>query len=137
MTEIRKSALIARDSTGQRILMARETGKKLYAFPGGKLEPHEDRIAALHREVAEELDTSIHAVSEIGEAVGSTPDGRALRIFMFRGELTGEPHPNAEIEALRWVSADEIEASEEFTPITKHACLPMLRAAGIFSLDQA
>ena len=93
-----------------RVLVARRTRPPEHAggweLPGGKVEPGEDRVAAVVREVAEELGC---AVEVTGELTGAEPirPGFVLRVATAR--LTaGTPVPR-EHDAVRWLTADELE----------------------------
>ena len=114
--------------------MTREREKRQFAFPGGKIDRSESIEEALHREIKEELNVTIKRCRKIGTANGETLDGRQLTIYMYEGSISGEPAASAEIEALRWVSAQDIDSDEanEYTPITKGPCMIILRSAKIF-----
>jgi 8-oxo-dGTP diphosphatase len=61
-----------------RVLAARRTGPPALAgkweLPGGKVEPGEDPVAALHREIAEELEISLTLGTELRPPHSSGPE---------------------------------------------------------------
>ena len=93
-----------------RVLAARRSEPASLAgrweFPGGKVEPGETLAQACVREVSEELGCEIRIVAELAAAV-PVSQGYVLRVAVAR--LTGgEPLP-LEHDALRWLSADELD----------------------------
>ncbi|HWG28834.1 (deoxy)nucleoside triphosphate pyrophosphohydrolase [Actinospica sp.] len=106
------AAVIERDG---RFLGARRTEpesfKGLWEFPGGKVEPGEDDVAALIRECLEELGVEI----AVGEPVGPeylSPNGRYL-VRTYRAELlSGEPAPIESHDEVRWFTAGTPEVRE-------------------------
>ncbi|HEY3438707.1 MAG TPA: (deoxy)nucleoside triphosphate pyrophosphohydrolase [Actinotalea sp.] len=76
-----------------------------WEFPGGKVHPDEDPLAALHREIHEELGVAI----EVGDEVPGPDAGAwqispryALRLWTAT-VVSGEPQPLAEHDELRWL----------------------------------
>ena len=106
------AAVIERDGL---FLAARRTEPPALAgrweFPGGKVEPGEDDVAALVRECREELGVEV----EVGEPVGPeylTPNA-AMVVRTYRAVLvTGEPAPLEGHDALRWLAAGSPETRE-------------------------
>lgn len=75
-----------------------------YEFPGGKVEPGEDEVAALVRECREELGIRV----AVGERVGAdTPIAAGvLRLYA----ATTDDHPAAlDHDDLRWCAAAEVD----------------------------
>lgn len=103
----------------RRLLQARSAGKGVFYMAGGKLDPGESAVQALHREVLEELAVEVTAVSELGvfecEAYGHAP-GTALHMTCFLAELTGEPRAAGEIAELRYFTVAEYAAMPEVAP---------------------
>lgn len=98
-----------------RLLAARRTEPPALAggweFPGGKVDPGEGEIEALHREVREELGVEVALGEEI---TGPLPDGRwplgggyAIRVVL-AAVTAGDPQPLEDHDALRWLGADEL-----------------------------
>lgn len=102
------------EASGRVLIAQRPPGKHLaggWEFPGGKLEPREDRRAGLARELREELGITISTPRPLIR-VRHTYDYGGVLIDMwvvrhYRGELSG-----LDGQALRWVSQEELEAVE-------------------------
>ncbi|SNR63192.1 (deoxy)nucleoside triphosphate pyrophosphohydrolase [Blastococcus mobilis] len=100
-----------------RVLVAQRSGGPydgLWEFPGGKVERGESDLAALVREIAEELGVEVVPQTFVGEVLldgvvgGGAPGSSTLRVWSARlGGGTPVAHEHA---ALRWVRADELEA---------------------------
>lgn len=132
---ITKAALLLfRDNQGKKeLLFARAKGKTYYVFPGGKQEDSETIEEALQRELEEELGTQAANVKKLGVVTGQTPDGRDLEMHLYSGDLQGEPHPQAEIEEIAWMSHDTVaDKQASMTPMTIDHVLPFLAAQKIW-----
>ncbi len=104
------AALVDDLATPRRLLAARRAGpQKLvgrWEFPGGKVDPGETPVEALHRELREELGIGV----ELGrEFVGPDDDAWRLssaytmRLWLAR-VASGEPAPLVEHDELRWLA---------------------------------
>lgn len=100
-----------------RLLAARRTEPPTLAggweLPGGKVDPGEDTVQALHREVAEELGVEV----ALGEVVpgplpgGRWPLGAGYAMTVHLAVVTrGVPAPVEDHDLLRWLAHDELYA---------------------------
>lgn len=121
------AAVIRRDG---RILIAKRADNAhqggLWEFPGGKLEPGEDRCAGLERELREELGIEVTSARPFIDIRHDYPD-KSIRLDVWLVEkFTGEAH-GAEGQPVRWVQPDELEQYEfpkANAPIVTAAKLP-------------
>lgn len=95
-----------------RLLMARGDGKTGFYLPGGKIDPGESALEALHREVREELATGVIAetLTPFGRYEAQAfarPPGVMVSVQTFVGELAGQPTPSSEVVEIRFFSAEE------------------------------
>jgi 8-oxo-dGTP diphosphatase len=101
---------------GDRVLVAQRSGGPYdgcWEFPGGKVEAAETELAALVREIGEELGVAIEPQSFLGEVLldgvvgGGAPGASTLRVWSAR-IADGRPvaHEHAQV---RWARADELE----------------------------
>ncbi len=101
------------------MLQARSVGKDVFYMAGGKIDPGETAVQALHREVREELGVGVAAYSELGvfecQAYGHAP-GTALHMTCFTADLTGDPSPTSEIAELRYFTLGEYAAMPHVAP---------------------
>ena len=103
------------DAQGRVLIAERPAGKHLagrWEFPGGKLEPGEERRTGLARELHEELGIAVTGTPRPLIRLEHTyPDKHVhLDIFVVR-RYQGEPQ-GREGQALRWVSQDELQTVE-------------------------
>lgn len=114
------AAMIKRDGK-YLITQRRETASLplFWEFPGGRVEPGENDIAALEREFVERLGTPV----EVGKPVAFRRheyDGYCVELVLYEADLKEEP---SELEARRvktfsWVAADEF-SDYPFPPADK------------------
>lgn len=105
------AALLRTDDDGvRRVLASRRTEPPrlagLWEFAGGKVEPGEDDVTALRRELLEELDVEV----QVGERLGADlPIGATavLRVYLCR-LVAGEP-ALIDHDEHRWLAAGELD----------------------------
>jgi mutator protein MutT len=103
------------DAAGRVLIAQRPAGKHMaggWEFPGGKLEPGEERLAGLARELREELGLTIAGTPRPLIRVRHAYPAREvlLDIWVVR-RYSGEPH-GLDGQALRWCTQDELAMAE-------------------------
>lgn len=103
---------VLRDGSGRVLLAQRPAGDALaglWEFPGGKREPGEDRLAALARELDEEIGIGIEDAEPLIRVPWRDPGKAVLldawSVARWRGTPVGR-----EGQALRWVAIDDLHA---------------------------
>jgi 8-oxo-dGTP pyrophosphatase MutT (NUDIX family) len=111
------ASAIVLDGRG-RVLLARravEPGKGRWDLLGGFIDEDEDPLAALRRELAEEIGLDVQP----GDFVGGFPDrygedGPPTLNLYWTARLDGEPQPSDEIAELRWFEPEALPDRGEF-----------------------
>jgi mutator protein MutT len=102
------------DAVGRVLIAQRPPGKHLaggWEFPGGKLMAGEDRRAGLARELSEELGIAISLPRPLIRVRHTYDYGVVLIDMWVVKKYSGEPS-GLEAQALRWVTQDQLEATE-------------------------
>lgn len=97
------------------LLSVRTKGKDKFYLPGGKREPGESDVAALCREIREELGVELDPMSfsffaSLRERADGYADGREVRMTCFTAEHRGELAPAREIAEHRWLTTADAGA---------------------------
>ncbi len=81
-----------------------------WEFPGGKLEVGEDPLAALRRELEEELGIQVQSAKEIFRNIHSYPNGITVELFFFKvGDFRGTIR-NRAFQQITWLGIRELES---------------------------
>ena len=84
-----------------------------WEFPGGKVEPGEAPLAALHRELREELDLTVAVGNQLRGPLpdGSWPISDSWRISIWlAAPIADEVRPGGAHDAVRWLASDELDS---------------------------
>ncbi len=125
---IHVAAAIVTDPAG-RAVVVRKRGTTGFMQPGGKIERGESALAALIRELREELglEVDVDATEFLGsyEAPALNEPGRTVRAEVFALVTDAELHPAAEIDAIHWLESPSDTESVELAPLTLDVLLPL------------
>lgn len=126
---IRIAAALIFNETG-RILLVRKRGTQFFMQPGGKIEPNETPIAALLREVLEELSLEIDrdAPVYLGKFVAEAANEEDYLVDadVFEARIFDLVVPTAEIEEIAWVDPFSPPILP-LAPLTRDHILPIAR----------
>jgi 8-oxo-dGTP diphosphatase len=132
---IKVVAALIRDDTG-RVLLVRKRGTAMFMQPGGKRDPGEDDVAALSREIAEELGCVLvpASVRPLGEfdAVAANEPGFRVRANLYGVDVTGDIMPSQEIDEAIWVDP-AAPPDIHLAPLTRDHVLPLASERGMSS----
>ena len=128
---IRIAAALLVDPQG-RTLLVRKRGTEAFMQPGGKIEAHELPVAALARELFEELGLRIEPeqAGYLGNfsAPAANEPGFEVVCELFRVETDAAVVPAAEIEEALWVDAEQA-GQLLLAPLTRDLVLTLYRGA--------
>lgn len=111
-----------------RLLLVRKRGSEIHILPGGKPESDEDDIAALRREIEEELGCALAPMPAfLGEFTDQVAGevSTTVTVRLYAGALEGEPRPRSEIESLHWFSPDDADGTR-LAPSLENQIVPFL-----------
>lgn len=101
-----------RDQRG-RLLLVRKKGTAMFMMPGGKIEADEDPLAALARELREEIGCSADAANTqfVGRfrAAAANEPGRDVIADVYHVTIASDPSAQSEIDEILWLDKDLVE----------------------------
>jgi 8-oxo-dGTP diphosphatase len=126
---IRIVAGVAMNEDG-RTLLVRKRGTSAFMQPGGKLQDGEDQMAALKREIREELGCDVEPASGryLGtfRAPAANEPGFTVEADLLEVRLLGEVRPQPEIEDAIWVDPAAFDGLV-LAPLTENHAMPLAR----------
>ena len=126
-------AALIRDDAG-RVLLVRKRGTTAFMQPGGKRDPGEDDIAALSREIAEELGCSLvpASIRPLGEfdAIAANEPGFRVQASLYGIDVAGEITPSREIDETIWIDP-AAPPDIRLAPLTRDHVLPLASLGGV------
>ena len=131
MTERMISVVAALICDGDgRVLLVRKRGTSAFMQPGGKRDTGENDVAALSREIAEELGcrVTINSAQALGvfDCAAANEPGFQVRAAVYAVDVEGVIEPAAEIDQVVWV--DPLALPDlPFAPLTRDHVLPLAR----------
>jgi 8-oxo-dGTP diphosphatase len=123
-------AALIRDPDG-RVLLVRKRGTAAFMQPGGKRGIGESDVAALSREIIEELgcrvkDTSAQALGIFNCAAANEP-GFQVNAAVYAVDVEGPIDPAGEIDQVVWIDPHALP-DLPFAPLTRDYVLPLARS---------
>ena len=123
-------AALIRDERG-RVLLVRKRGTNAFMQPGGKRDTGESDLAALEREVLEELGCCVdqRTARSLGifECAAANEPGWQVQASIYEVDIEGAIRPQAEIDQILWVDPRSLP-DLPFAPLTRDHVLPLARA---------
>ena len=116
----------------RRVLMVTARDRDVHYMPGGKIDAGETPAEAAAREAGEEVALSLDpaGLEELFEVVVQAhgePDGRLVRMRVFKAETDAAPIASAEVGSLHWVTT----ADAHRCPPAGAEVLARLAASGV------
>jgi 8-oxo-dGTP diphosphatase len=131
-------AALIRDDAG-RVLLVRKRGTAAFMQPGGKRDIGEDDVAALSREIAEELGCRAvpGSVRPAGafDAIAANEPGFRVQANLYCVEVAGDVTPGREIDEAIWVDP-AAPPDIILAPLTRDHVLPLASTAEVAGYDR-
>ena len=120
------------------LLVSKREAPDVFYLPGGKREPGEDDLAALARELEEELGVALVDARLLGrfEAPAANEVGATVRSSAYIVEVVGKIEIRAEIEALHWIDPSA-PPDLPIAPLLAGQILPALNAPSEASASES
>ncbi len=122
-------AALIRDGEG-RVLLVRKRGTAAFMQPGGKRDAGETDVAALSREIVEELGCRVRQDSArplgVFDCQAANEPGFQVRAAVYAVDVEGVIKPQAEIDEMVWVDPRALP-DLHLAPLTRDHVLPLAR----------
>lgn len=105
------AAVLDRLTEPRRVLATRRRDTGGWEFPGGKVEPGEDPVAALRRELREELSLEVRLGAELSNPAAATwpvSDRYQLRVWLV-AITAGVAQPGPDHDEVRWLTRETLD----------------------------
>ena len=114
---------IIKNDAGEILILKRhpksKTDPEMWELPGGKVEPGENFVDALVREIKEETNLDVE-VGDFGEAVQNDySHKRTVQLIMYLDNIKGEVKISEEHTDWMWASLEKIKSLEISTSLKK------------------
>jgi 8-oxo-dGTP diphosphatase len=123
------AAAVIADASG-RLLLVRKRGTSAFMLPGGKIEPDEEPVDALVRELREELglviDPGMASRLSLFSAKAANEPECTVEAELFALSIESQPVAAAEIEEMIWLDP-EATGTIELAPLTRDVVLRLSR----------
>jgi 8-oxo-dGTP pyrophosphatase MutT (NUDIX family) len=98
----------------RRVLMVTAREREVYYMPGGKIDPGETPAEAAAREALEEVTLRLDPAAlvelfEVRTLAHGEPEGRHVRMVVFKAETDASPEASAEVGTLHWVTTADAD----------------------------
>lgn len=128
------AGLVIDDATGKILITQRRADQALplqWELPGGKVEPGESPVAALARELHEEIDARV-TVGRIWDVLFHPYEAFDLVMLVYACRVVpGTPAPRvATVADLAWLAPDELPGGYDILPADR-PLIERLRAEGV------
>lgn len=123
-------AALIRDRRGH-VLLVRKRGTSAFMQPGGKRDGGESDVAALSREIIEELGCCVDQCTArslgVFDCAAANEPGFQVRAAVYAVDVEGAVTPQAEIDEVVWVDPKALP-DLHLAPLTRDHVLPLARA---------
>jgi 8-oxo-dGTP diphosphatase len=123
-------AALIRDDKGY-VLLVRKRGTQAFMQPGGKRDIGESDLAAVSREIVEELGCCVDRDSArplgVFDCAAANEPGYNVRAAVYAVDVEGAVTPQAEIDEMVWVDPRALP-DLHLAPLTRDHVLPLARA---------